>query len=840
MIFRRSVKDTASPPQQPTGGDAEPGAESTDSTQVVEPPEGATEQTEVVAAPEAEQAGHDDPAQEEAAGDGRPTGDDASGEAPGDETDAAAPADERDEAADEPAADEPGEPDEAADEPAADDPDATVVRPVESGADIDATAVRPAEAEGDADLEATAVRPAEPEGDVDSTVVTPVEPEAAETRTEAAPEVDPATAAEPETAATVVRSADPAAPEAAAGPADPTDPEATVVRPAADDPDATAVGAAAPPEDPPAPPAPPARSRRRGRKVLLGVGLGLVVLAGGYAAAAYYVADKVPQGTTVAGVDISGLTAEDAVATLESGLADLVSEPIPVEAGERSATIDPAEAGLALDAEATVDRVTGFTLDPRVVVGHLLGLGAVTPVVEVDETALTDAVTAGAVDLDVAPVDAVLEIADGTSTLETEPADGLAVDVEGSVDLLASEWLTGQRPFTLPSETVEPTLGQEAVDTAMREIVDPLLSGPVTVELNDDTTTSLTPEQLSDAADLVPEGSRFVLQLDGEALADVVTESVPSIGETAKDAQIVLREGKPTIIPAVTGTGLDPEQLATVVTEAALATGEDERVAVAELADTEPEFSTEDAEALGVVEVVGEYSTPFPHDPPRTQNLINGAANINGTLVLPGEEFSLLEALGPITEANGYVSSLVVESGFVTSATGGGLSQISTTVFNAAFEAGMEDIEHKPHSRWFDRYPPGREATMYSPSLDMRWGNNTPYGVLVQAWVDQSAQRVHVRLWSTEHWDVDIVSSEKYAFTSPRTIYNTNPTCRPESAGPSGFTIDIRRTISLDGEVNDQYSRSYSWTYQPWNRVVCGSPPSNDDKDDATEDASDD
>src|SRR5690606_41874072 len=103
-------------------------------------------------------------------------------------------------------------------------------------------------------------------------------------------------------------------------------------------------------------------------------------------------------------------------------------------------------------------------------------------------------------------------------------------------------------------------------------------------------------------------------------------------------------------------------------------------VAAAWLADPGPEFSAEDAEALGVVEVVGEYSTPFPHDPPRTQNLINGAANINGTLVLPGEEFSLLEALGPITEANGYVSSLVVQNGIVISATGGGPSQISPNV----------------------------------------------------------------------------------------------------------------------------------------------------------------
>ena len=66
---------------------------------------------------------------------------------------------------------------------------------------------------------------------------------------------------------------------------------------------------------------------------------------------------------------------------------------------------------------------------------------------------------------------------------------------------------------------------------------------------------------------------------------------------------------------------------------------------------------------------------------------------------------------------------------------GGGLSQISTTTYNAAYFAGMDIVTHKPHSRWFSRYPEGREATIWSPDLDMKFKNSTPYGVLVQAWV---------------------------------------------------------------------------------------------------------
>jgi vancomycin resistance protein YoaR len=618
------------------------------------------------------------------------------------------------------------------------------------------------------------------------------------------------------------------------------DPEATVVRPpnqghAADDPEATVIREPDPTPTDPAVTEEPVKTkpRRRGRKIALGVGIGVVVLAGAYVGAAWYLGDRVPQSTTVAGVDISGLPVPEAVERLETELAGLTTEPVPIQLGETSASLDPAQAGLTFDAVATVEEFTGFTLEPQVVLGHLFGLGSRQPVVDVDDDALTAALETAATDLNKAPVEGVIELAEGAATVAVEPEDGVAVDVPAAAELLAGEWLTGQRPFELPSVTTEPEIDDEEIAAAMSDIVDPLLSGPVTVQLNEEQAV-LEPAVLVEAATLSPGAAGLELTIDGQALADHITAAVPSVGETPQDAQIVFDGGVPTIIPAVTGTGLDPDQLALVVGEAVTAEG-DARVAVAELAATEADFTTEEAEALGVVEVVGEYATPYPYDPTRTQNLVNGTAHINGTLVLPGEEFSLIEALGPITTANGYVSSGVVENGFATTALGGGLSQVSTTTFNAAYEAGMQDIEHKPHSRWFERYPPGREATIYAPSLDMRWGNNTPYGVLVQAWVGTDDKRVHVRLWSTSYWDVEITSSEKYRFTSPRTVYNTSPQCTPESGGASGFTIDIRRTISLDGEVNDEYSDSYSWTYSPWNRVVCGEPPSEDDEAETTE-----
>lgn len=567
----------------------------------------------------------------------------------------------------------------------------------------------------------------------------------------------------------------------------------------------------------------PPRKNRRLAKAGIWIGVVVVLLAGAYVGSAYFLAERVPADTTVAGVDISGLSSEQAQDVLVEELGGLESEPLPLAFEDAGAEIEPGSAGLSFDAPATVARFTGFTLDPQILLGHIFGLGEREPVTQVDSETLEAALESLAQDLDINPVEGSITIADAAAEI-TEPENGSAVDIEAAVELLTEEWITGQRPLDLPAQVVEPEIGPEEIQAAMDDIVDPFLSGPVIVAIND-TEIELTTAELADAASLEVNGTEFSLVLDDQELAEVLTGKEDSIGETPSDARIELQGGEPTIIPAVTGTGLDPAEVGSAVQEASLRTEADERVAELELSQTEAEFTTEDAEALGVVEVIGRYSTSMPHDPPRTENLQIGTSRINNTLIMPGERFSLLEALSPISVAGGYNSSGVVVDGFATEAAGGGLSQLSTTVFNAAFEAGLEDVTHQPHSRWFSRYPEGREATLFSPDLDMIFANNTDYGVLIQSWVGDG--QTHVVLWGTDVWDVNITTGARYNITSPQTVYNQNPRCQPESGGQSGFSVQYTRTVSAGGAVQDE--QTYTHTYRPWNRVVCGPPPSASD-----------
>lgn len=561
---------------------------------------------------------------------------------------------------------------------------------------------------------------------------------------------------------------------------------------------------------------PSAPRPRRRRRVLLGVGIAVVVLGAAYGVAAFYLGDRVPGDTRVAGVEIGGLTVERAESALEAALADVQAQPVTITADGALAQISPADVGLALDAEATVAQFTGLTFSPRVLVGHVLGLGDQPAVSEVDSEALADAIAAAAVELDVPPVEGAV-VFEGVEASVVEPTDGFAVVVGDTARLVLETWLDGEA-IQAVTDVVEPTVGSDAVEAALEEIVAPLTSAPLTVQVGE-IVTEVPVDRLVAAARIEADGDSLVLRIDGEALRSAVYELNPGIGEEPRDATVRLEGGRPTVVPAVVGAGIEPEALAEAAAAAALST--DQRTAVLDLVEIQPEFTTEQAEALGIVEEIGVFSTPLTADSVRTRNLVVGTAAINGTLVLPGETFSLIEALGPITPARGFTTSGVVVDGVASQAIGGGLSQLATTTFNAAYFAGMDDVFHKPHSRWFSRYPEGREATMFTPSIDLKWRNNTDYGVLVQAWVADN--RTYVRLWGTDVWDVDSVTGPRYNFTAPGTVYNTSPTCIAESGGSSGFTVQVTRTRSRDGAFFDR--QTWTTTYQPWNTVVCGSAP---------------
>jgi vancomycin resistance protein YoaR len=228
---------------------------------------------------------------------------------------------------------------------------------------------------------------------------------------------------------------------------------------------------------------------------------------------------------------------------------------------------------------------------------------------------------------------------------------------------------------------------------------------------------------------------------------------------------------------------------------------------------------------LGIKEKVSTFTTRFTggRSSPRSQNIITIAKQVDGAIVKPGETFSLNKHTGERTYSNGYKDAPVIVGGKLEPGVGGGASQFTTTLFNAAYYAGLEDVEHKPHSFYFSRYPSVIESTIFYPTLDLKFKNTTPYGILIDT--STTGSSVTVSMWSTKFYDsVKTVRSPRRNATSPPTVYSEpGPKCIATSGLP-GFTQDAWRVIRKDGvEVKRE---KFTWKYDPEPRFICGVRPS--------------
>ena len=554
---------------------------------------------------------------------------------------------------------------------------------------------------------------------------------------------------------------------------------------------------------------PAARSARRWPWVVLAV---LAVLLLAYVAAAWALSGRVPARVEVAGVQIGHMSQDAAEERLTERLADEAAQPVPVTVGSVRDEVDPAAAGLSLDIGGTVDSLVGFTLDPRHVWRHVGGSRDVEPELAVDRQQLEEAVAGLAARVDGEVVEGAVAFEDGTPVV-TEAREGRTLDQEAAADLLAEEWFAREAPLDLPADVTRPAVDQQEVERAVAQFAAPATAGPLVVSVGDQQ-VELAPEAVTPALSMAAVEGRLEPRVDGEVLLAALVEAEPDLVTQPRNATVRLEDGRPVVVPAQNGRTLDPGALADQAVSALRAP---ERTVTLEPVVTEPEVTTADAEALGINEVVSSFSSTLPPNPPRTENISIAARTVNGTILRPGETFSLNGVLGPRTRAKGYNEAGVIMNGRLTTDYGGGVSQLSTTLFNGMFFAGLEHVEHKPHSFYISRYPEGRESTLNWPNVDLRFRNDTPYGVLIQTWV--SGGQVHTRFWSTEVWDdVRAVRSERHNVTEPEVIRDDSDDCVEQSPAP-GFDVTVTRQLIRDGVVVE--TDHFHTHYIPQDEVIC-------------------
>jgi len=549
-------------------------------------------------------------------------------------------------------------------------------------------------------------------------------------------------------------------------------------------------------------------------RTALGLAAALIALGGVYGGLAIILAGHVASNVRVDGIAVGDMSSREATVTLERVLVGRALRPVHLTVQSRTVDIQPGAAGLEIDMGATVASLTGFTMNPLRMWTHLTGTDSQPLKLSVDHGKLTAAVAKAADVLDRPVKEGSITFADGR-TIGVPSVAGRKVRIPETVDAVASVW-PRQQAVQAVTKVTQPKVSAAEIRRATKEFAVPAMSAPVTVLTGRDTVV-LQPRQYAPALSTALDGAGMLqLRVDTSTLMAAIRAAAPGVERAPVDATVRLVSGQPQIVPAVAGTRFDALDAAARF-RAALTSSP--RTVTIRLAPAPPKVTTARAQGWQIKEAISTFTTQFPVNPPRTNNIKIAIATLNGTLIRPGDQFSLNATLGERTAAKGYRKAPVIYAGRLVSDYGGGVSQVSTTTFNAAFFAGVRINEHTAHSFYIARYPEGREATVSWPDVDQKWTNDTGFGILIQAHVQGA--NITVTLWGTKTRDIEAVKGPRRNVVRPKVIVDAHSGCVPQLPTP-GFDVTVTQIFKKSGaQVKTVLFNTH---YIPEDNVTCTPP----------------
>ncbi|HEY6812025.1 MAG TPA: VanW family protein [Propionibacteriaceae bacterium] len=550
--------------------------------------------------------------------------------------------------------------------------------------------------------------------------------------------------------------------------------------------------------------------------------IALILYVAGYLVAG----DKLPKKAQVSGVAVGGLHPSEAIDKLTAELGGRAAEPVNLTVKDNRAQLKPADAGLAVDYAESVEAAGGGkSLNPLRIVRVLTGGSAIEAVVVVDEPKLGAAVGGLSKTFNHPPVDAAVAYR-GTKIKQKPAREGTTLQQDSAATMIKGSFLKTTGPLELPADVAPPAVTDQEADQLIADFARPAIAGPVKVGVKGDRSFEVTPKMLAASIEFLPQNGTLVPALDAKKLRRNAQPAIKRVELVEpRNATVRLVKGKPKVIPAVDGTTVVADDLKKAI-EPVLTKPAAERTVSVQLTGAKAAFSTADAKKLGIKQVTGQFTTYFPYLPYRNINIGRAAALINGTLLKPGDVFSLNQIVGERTKANGFTEGFIIKDGRFRKELGGGVSQSATTTFNAMFFAGLKDVFHKPHGLFIDRYPAGREATVAWPSLDLKFQNDTKYGVLVQAYIVKGTPSrkgsITVKMWSTKTYDKIVATQPiKSNFKPGRDVTDDSKKCEPSSP-VQGFDVRYQRLFYKNGSVVRR--ENFSWRYAPTDKVTCEKP----------------
>lgn len=566
-------------------------------------------------------------------------------------------------------------------------------------------------------------------------------------------------------------------------------------------------------------PVEPQRPRKALRRIGFIAGSALGVLIALYAVDLLISQGNVPRGVTVAGVDVGGLKRADAEERLRDQIEPRLVKPVAVRAGDVDAMIDPARAGLKLDWASTLDQAGAQPLNPFTRLTSFFTSSEVGVVTQADKAQLVNTLENLRPQFDRDPAEGTIRF-EGSTPIPVDPKQGQKLQVDDAAIAVVEKWASGQT-VSLPVHETPVTVSAQAVQTALTQLAQPAVSGPVLIR-GDGANATLDPRAIAAALRFEPaEGGTLAMKVDNAKIVEAAGPQLKPTEKQGKDAQIVFSGGRPTVDASVDGKGVDWNPTLEPLQELLKGTGG--RELTAKYLNTPAKVTTEQANQLGITEVIGEFSTGgFAVD--SGVNIRTVAQKVNGAITKPGETFSLNGFTGPRGKAQGYVEAGVIENGAPAREVGGGISQFATTLYNASYFAGLKDAGHREHSYYISRYPAAREATVFqnpngSSVIDLRFTNDSNTGVAIQTiWTPSS---ITVKLWGTKRYNVESVPGERTNHVDPAPKPGPPENCHASNGAP-GFTTSDTRVLRdvATGQVVRSDKRTVHYNPQP--KITCG------------------
>ncbi len=530
---------------------------------------------------------------------------------------------------------------------------------------------------------------------------------------------------------------------------------------------------------------------------------------------------KLASGTRIAGIDVGGLSASDARRLLERRSQQLSRAPVTFSADGKPFTLTPRQVGVQVDWAAAVASAErqgggfGFVRGYRRLEIEFFPEDVVPPTHAYDAALSYELGLIGrAVD---APHREARLVRRGLHITIASGSTGRVLDRAAARQVIVRALASFSRaPVALPVRVDRPAVTVAALAGAQRA-ASQVITAPVTVVAGP-TRLRIPRWRLAKILQL-PTGGRTSIAFSGKPAAAYFARLERAVNRAPKDAGFAVNaDGSVRVVPALAGLAVNaPRSASRILAAAERSTN---RVATLVLAEQQPKRSTAAARAMGITGAVGSYETVYGGDPNRIHNVQLVAHLVDGKLIAPGATFSFNGATGERSAAKGFLEAPVIINGEVQTGLGGGICQVSTTVFNAAYEAGLPITARTNHALYISHYPLGRDATVNYPDVDLKFVNDTDHWMLLRTYVGSYSLTVSL-YGAPQHRRVETVSAP-LRFVSPPPIEKTvDATLAPgttvvdDSGVPSQSTSVERKVYGADGKLLSDATWYSSYRSEP-------------------------